>query len=183
MRIRVGLLDGVVLAMVVALIAIPDRRVHVHSAYAGASAADVRDVARYQALWEADQRDGELADALSRALLDLGHSDWALRVAGTSAAYEDSPTAWRAHLAVSSAHARRLEIDGALASAKRSLDGCEAAHAACPDHWHARIALYVEQLERGVAAGIDPVEDPEAFRRESMRMFPSSRALPHGELD
>lgn len=172
-----GLLDIAAAVTVLLVIAIPDRTVHVRSAYAGAELADVREVAKYQALLAAEPGDGELADALAQALLGLGQSDWAVRVASRAAADDASPTVWRAHLAVSSAHARRLEIDEALEAARRALRACEAPGARCPDAWHVRLSLYLEQLERGAASGVDPTEDPDRFRRESTRMFPAARGL------
>jgi hypothetical protein len=177
MRIRVGIVDVIVAAIVLWVIAVPDRTVHVRSAYAGEASAAIRDVARYQALLAARPGDGEVADALAQALLDLGQSDWAIRVAAAAGAH-GTETAWRAHLAVSAAHARRLEIHEALTYAERALEACEAPGALCPDHWHVRLSLYHEQLERGVASGIDPTTNPDRFRRESTRMFPPVRTPP-----
>ena len=177
MRIRVGVGDLIVAATVLVVMAIPGRTVYVTSALAAERDGDVLDVARYQALLAAAPGDGALADELAQALLELGHSDWAVRVASAAAA-QPSPTSWRAYLAVSSAHARRLEIDEALRFSGRALEACEAPGADCPDTWHVRLSLYHEQLERGLESGIDPTTNPDRFRRESTRMFPPARSLP-----
>lgn len=178
---RVGVLDMVAAGMVALLILIPDREIYVHDAYAGAEAGAVRDVARYQALARAAPEDGEVAEGLALALLDLHQSDWALRVAGAAAARADEATEWRAHFAAASAHARRLEAEDALERTERALEACDGAGAGCPDDWRARIGLFRDQLARGLEAGVDPETEPERFRRETLRTVPTQAERPDGE--
>ena len=173
MRIRVGLVDAAAAVLVLVVLALPARSPEVRSVYADARAEDVRALARHQARLAEEPGDGEAAEALAEALLALGQTDWAVRVAG-AAAKPGSPTSWRALLAASSAHADRLEVEDATRYAERALEACDRDGAACPAHWRVRLMVYVRQLQRGVESGIDPALEPERFRREISKAFPTA---------
>ena len=170
--------------IVVFAIALPERGATVVGGYgiAAVSSAPQPSIARLQAEWVGDPDNAAAAAGLADLLAELGEHDLALRVAG-EAARRDGPAAWRAHLAVSSAHAERIEIEDAYEHARRALEVCGEATAACRAHERVRMELYVDELEAGIAAieaGADPRLDPLEFRRRMAEVHPTARlrALP-----
>ncbi|RMH42988.1 MAG: hypothetical protein D6689_06415 [Deltaproteobacteria bacterium] len=164
MPFRVGLLDGVAVVLVAIAIGLPPREVHVTDPVPPIPRDAAIEISRYQAKLAADPADGVAAEDLADLLLDLGYSDWALRVAGDAARFERSPTRWRALRGVSAAHAERLEVADALRWGELALSACEANEVACPAHEQVRLRIYIAQLRAGVESGIDPRVDPAGFR-------------------
>jgi hypothetical protein len=166
MRFRVGILDISAAIIVLLAIVMPSRQMMVDSAYGAVEPDYLRDLDLYQARLAADPADGEAANRLVRLLIDGRQTDWALRVAGDAVARGDANEAWRALLAISTAHAARLEIRAAYQFATQALEACHRAGAgACPAHEEVRVSLYERQLEAGFRSGIDPRLDPRGFRR------------------
>jgi hypothetical protein len=118
----------------------------------------------------AHPEDGAAVDDLSRRLGLVGEKDWAIMVAvhGSSRASQ-SPSRWRALLAASVAFIDRLDVVPALDYANRALSACEDHPPACPSWEQIRMKLYQAHLDAGVASGIDPRRNPEAFRRAGER--------------
>lgn len=164
MKLRISIVDLTVGIVVLVAIFLPARSMRANAAYA-ATPDQVRDLARHQARLAAAPSDGIAADDLAAVLLDLKQTDWAIRVAGQAATHRDSPTSWRALLAVSMAHADRVEVADAHAFAIEALKSCRAAQTTCPSYEEVRLALYEKQLEAGISSGIDPRIDPDGFRR------------------
>lgn len=180
---RYGLVDICAAGVVLVAIFLPERGATVTSAYPRQVEELPERRARVAALQgqvAAHPEDGEAVEELSRALLDLGQHDLALRVAG-AAAEVPSPERWRALLALSSVHAERIEIEEAHEHAVAALEACRADGADCPEHLEVRLRLYAEELDAGVAAiaaGADPRLDPDGFRREMARVHPTARFRP-----
>lgn len=165
----VGIVDlGVAMVVLVTLV-LPAREMYASSAH-GSSEADRFAVALAEARTLAHPEDGAAVDELSRRLAVAGETDWAIEVAmrGGERARQ-SPTRWRALLAASAAFAGRNDAAPALDLVRRALAACRDHEAACPGWERARMKLYHDQLEAGVASGIDPHRDPEGFRRAGER--------------
>lgn len=120
-------------------------------------------------------RDGAAVAELTRQLDEAGQKDWAIDAAvrGSERA-KDSPTAWRALLAASSAFVDRLDVVPALDFANRALAACKQSRdmgdaTACPSWEEIRVSLYQQSLDAGVRSGIDPRRDPRGFRRAQDR--------------
>lgn len=170
--------------LVLIVLVMPDRALHVGTGYryveASALPAVLDDVAQAQADLERDPRDGAAAERLAQILASrpVNQHDQALRLAGQLANRTDSPTRWRAQLALSSAHADRIDIPEAHRFAAQALDACDAAPAgACPEHEKVRLRLYVEELAAGmqaIARGVDPRVEPDRFRREMGEIHPTT---------
>jgi hypothetical protein len=169
-RLRVGVLDAAAAAVVLIAIVMPPRSPHVMPLFPKPAIASA--IAEREARLASDPGDGVAAEELADILVDTGHDDWALRVAGTSAAREGSPTRWRALRAVSTTHAERVEIQQAFEYARKALDACHRVPASCPPHEEVRLSLYFEQLDAGIRSGIDPRTDPAAFRAALNRAIP-----------
>lgn len=164
MRFRVGILDLCAAIVVLAVILLPERSITVGHAYEP-DPARVRDIALEQARLAVTPGDSEAADRLARLLTDVGQTDWAIQVAG-SAAKHAGAVSWRALLAVSTAHAERIEVEGAHRFARLALEACLAAGPEqCPADERVRISLYFDQLDAGVKSGIDPRVDPASYQR------------------
>src|SRR5690606_21565189 len=119
--------------------------------------------------------DSEAADRLARLLTDVGQTDWAIQVAGSAAKHSER-VSWRALLAVSTAHAERIEVGDAHRFAKLALDACLAAGPErCPVDERVRISLYFDQLDAGVQSGIDPRVDPASYQRAVLAAMLSVR--------
>ena len=87
-------------------------------------------------------------------------------------------TAWLPLLAVSMAHAERVEVRDAHKFAERSITECrKAGELICPPHEEARISIYYGQLDAGLKSGIDPRLDPDQDQPVGgITHRPSSRA-------
>lgn len=172
MRIRVGIFDLCAAIVVVAAILLPGRSVTVGHAYEP-EPGRLRDIALEQARLAMMPGDSEAADRLARLLTEVGQTDWAVQVAGSAAKHSDR-VSWRALLAVSAAHAERIEVADAHRYAKLALDACLAAGPEqCPADERVRLSLYFGQLDVGVRSGIDPRVDPDGYWKavtESMRI-------------
>lgn len=183
-RIRVGLFDIGAAVFVVTVLVMPDRALHVGTGYryveASALPTVLSDVAQAQADLQRDPRDGAAAERLAQILASrpVNQHDQALRLAGQLANHTDSPTRWRALLALSSAHADRIDIPEAHRFAAQALEACDAAPAgACPEHEKVRLRLYVEELVAGmqaIARGVNPRVEPDRFRREMGEIHPTT---------
>ncbi|HKE18924.1 MAG TPA: hypothetical protein VKB80_28815 [Kofleriaceae bacterium] len=182
--IRVGLFDAGAAVLVFIVLVLPARELHIGTGFryveAGALPAVLSDVARAQADLERSPSDGAAAERLAGILASrpVDQHDQALRLAGQVAGQKTSPTRWRALLALSSAHADRIDIAEAHRFAAQALDACEAAPAAaCPEHEKVRLRLYEEELAAGlqaIARGIDPRVEPDRFRREVGEIHPTT---------
>lgn len=181
-RFRVGIVDVSAAVLVLIVIVMPARDMHVASGYRYVEPADrpalVNEVAHAQAQVLARPGDGAAVEALAALLAarPAGQHDQAMRLAG-EAAKTSTPTTWRALLAISIAHADRIEIPEALRFANQALQACEAPGAACPEHEKVRLGLYAEQLTAGteaIARGADPRAEPERFRREMSSIHPTT---------
>ncbi len=187
-RIRVGLFDIGAAVLVAIVLVMPGRALHVGTGYRYVEPADLPalldEVARNQASLLADPGDGAAAERLVQLLASrpVNQHDQAFRLAGQVASRADSPTRWRAVLALSSAHADRIEIAEAHELAVKAEAACDAApRGACPEHEKVRLRLYTEELAAGlqaIARGIDPRVDPEQFRREVGLIHPTSTYRP-----
>lgn len=176
MRLRVGILDITVVIVVLVIVLLPEREMDVAPAYDQAFAADIE---VSQAALAARPTDGAAAEQLAERLAAVEQTDWALRAAGEVTRFEDSPTHWRALLAVSSVHAERIEIYEALQYGQKAVRACHGVGAdACPPYERIRLEMYVRELEAGVDAirkGVDPSADPYGFRKAIDRAYPRAR--------
>jgi hypothetical protein len=164
MRHRVGIVDLCVAIVVLAVILLPERSVTVGHAYEP-DPGRLREIALEQARLAAAPGNSEAADRLARLLTDVGQTDWAIQVAGSAAKHSDR-VSWRALLAVSTAHAERIEVVDAHRFSRLALDACLAAGPEqCPVDERVRISLYFDQLDAGVKSGIDPRVDPASYQR------------------
>ena len=165
---RLSITDITVAIVVIAFVALPDRVPGVKRAFKVGD-AEARAIGWQQARVAAHPDDGQAAAALADALIDAGQTDAALRVAAEAAARAGDTTRWRALLAVSVAHAERVEVEDALDWAQRALVACQQAQTIaeihCPSYEEVRVDIYGRQLDAGIKAGIDPRVDPLAFRR------------------
>jgi hypothetical protein len=191
-RIRVGLFDVGAAVLVLIVLVMPERDLHVGTGFRHVEAAElagvVSDIAQAQAELQRHPDDGAVAERLAQILASrpVNQHDQALRVAGMAANHTGSPARWRALLALSSAHADRIEIAEAHRYAAEAQSACDAAPPpACPAHEKVRLRLYAEQLAAGmqaIARGIDPRVEPDRFRREIGEIHPTTtyRVRPGG---
>lgn len=164
MRFRVGILDLCATIVVLAVILLPERSVTVGHAYEP-DPERVRGIALEQARLAMDPGNDEAADRLAELLTDVGQTDWAVQVA-SSAAKSSERVSWRALLAVSTAHAERIEAVEAHRFARLALDACLASGPEqCPADERERLSLYFSQLDAGVKSGINPRIDPVGYHR------------------
>lgn len=166
MRLRIGILDITAALIVLVVMLLPARSVTVQPAY-GDEPELVRELELAQARLAADPDDGEAAYALVKHLLEAGQTDWALRVAGNATRLDGERGSWRALLAISAAHAHRVEIEDAARFARLALEACQATERDCPSYEEVRLQIYNQQLEAGVRAierGVDPRLQPAEFR-------------------
>lgn len=174
MRFRVGLLDLCALAVLLVVLLLPERGMSVGDAYEP-EPERVRDIALEQARLAKEPGNSDAAERLARLLTRAGQTDWAIQVAG-AAAKSGEQISWRALLAVSTAHAERIEVAGAHRFAKLALDACLAAGPErCPTHARMRLSLYFDQLDAGMRSGIDPRLDPEGYQRAVLAATPIVR--------
>ena len=166
MPFRVSILDLTAAIIVLVAIVLPERSSTVAVAFR-ATDEQQRAMALYQAQAAAAPDDAEAAARLSALLSDVGQTDWAIQVAGEAAARTSS---WRALLAVSLAHAERVEVQLAYRYAEQALEQChQSGPEICPGHQEVRLAMYHDQLEAGVKSGIDPRLDPTGYENEVLR--------------
>jgi hypothetical protein len=165
-RFRIGILDITAALIVLVVMVLPARSVTVQPVY-GDDPELVREIELAQARLAVDADDGEAAYTLVRHLLEAGQTDWALRVAGNATRLDGQRGSWRALLAISAAHAHRVEIVDAARFARLALEACQATEHDCPSYEEVRLHLYNQQLEAGVRAierGVDPRHQPAEFR-------------------
>lgn len=161
-----GFVDlGVTVVVAVALF-LPAREMQASPAIKGDEFA----VPLAEARTQAHPGDGVAIEDFTRKLGDAGMKDWALETAvRLSDKAKDSPTRWRALIAASVAYIEKVEAVPALDYANKAIEACEAAAktdpAACPSFELVRMQLYQQNLDAGVASGIDPKVDPAGFRR------------------
>ncbi len=170
MPFRIGILDIAAAIVLLVVLFIPGRAAKVDRAYE-AQDQELREIALHQARLAADPSDAESAVKLAELLTTVGQTDWAVQVAG-EASQHSADSAWRALLAISIAHAERIEVGPAHEYARQALEACEAlgiGPALCPASEHARLSVYHDQLEAGVRSGIDPRIDPNGFQKAVLR--------------
>jgi hypothetical protein len=179
-----NLVDLVVVIIVAVAIFLPPREMYAVDAAKG-TADDKAALALAEAKYLAHPDDGELGAELARRLTAAGHQDWAVEAAALASRTASDATKWRALLATSVAYAERLEAGEALECAKRALDACHGAAAACPSEEEVRMDIYVRHLDAGVRSGKDPRRDPEGFRAASqgeIRSIYLKGGLPPGQV-
>jgi hypothetical protein len=164
MRLKVSVLDISAVVLVAIVVVLPPRGTHVTASHPPVDAETAGEISRYQARLAVAPGDGVAAEELAETLVEAGYSDWALRVAGDSTRDKQSPTLWRAMRSVSTTHADRIEIKEALEWGAQALKACRKSEDQCPAHEEIRLRIYVEQLEVGLASGVDPRVDPAGFR-------------------
>jgi hypothetical protein len=175
---NVSLVDIGAAGVVLVAILLPPPTRRIERVY-GARATDVgAEVAKFQADLAVRPGDGDAADQLADVLARAEQSDWAVRLAATVAQQEGSPSRWRAMLAVSAAHAGRLEMRPALMWGQKAQAACQAPGADCPVHEKARLELYVTALQAGVDSGVDPRLDLRAFGDAVERAVPTIQWRP-----
>jgi len=165
----VGIVDLGILTLVAVALFLPAREMYASSPYKGED-IDRFAIALAEARSIANVTDGKTVDELARRLGEAGYKDWAVESAldGSERA-KDSPSRWRALLAVSVAYVDRIDVVPALDYANRALAACETARekggqAACPSWEEVRMRLYHQHLDSGVKSGINPRIDPKGFR-------------------
>lgn len=172
MRFRVSILDLTAAIIVFVVLILPQRSLTVSRAYAASDEA-TRDIALYQARLAADPGDVEAAETLAELLTEAKQTDWAVQVAGEAARHNE-PMSWRALLAVSLAHADRIEVADAHRFAAQALEKCrQLGPATCPGDEEVRLSMYYFQLDAGVRSGIDPRHNPLGYQEavfSSMRV-------------
>ena len=170
MPFRIGVLDIAAAIVLLVVLIIPGRASQIDRAYQ-AEGEQLREIALHQARLAADPGDAESAAKLAELLTATGQTDWAVQVAG-EASQHSATSAWRALLAISTAHAERIEVLPAHEYARRALEACEALGIGpdrCPAPEHARLSVYHDQLEAGVRSGINPRTDPQGFQEAILR--------------
>lgn len=175
---KVGLIDIGAAGTVLVAILLPSPTRHIESVYGKRLAGVGAEIAKWQADLAREPGDGDAADKLADALLRAEQSDWAVRLAADVAMQEGSPSRWRALLAVSAAHASRLEMRPSLMWGQKAQAACAEPGAACPVHEKARLALYVTALQAGVDSGVDPRLDLRAFGDAVERVVPTIQWRP-----
>jgi hypothetical protein len=176
LRRYVGLIDLGILTILIATVVFPPRQMYAESAIKGT------DDERYQlAMLEAKaiahpdlpMHVGKFSDLLGVN----GFKDWAIvtAVQGADRA-KSSPMYWQAALATSVAWVDRLDARKALDWGKRAYQACaKAGTTACPSWEKARMEIYIDHLQAGVDAGIDPRKNPKAFREAGEGKIRSTR--------
>ena len=181
-RWRLGLLDICAILILLVVLFMPPRGVSIVGAFdhrnGGKVSTELARAGELQQELLADPGNGELAEELSTVFNELGRPDMGLRIAADAASH-DNPSTWKAMRAVSSAHAERVELPGALEWAQKSLERCQAVGApSCPAHEELRLRLYTDELKTGVKvleSGANPRHDPDKFRREMSKTHPAIR--------
>ncbi|MCG8420831.1 MAG: hypothetical protein MJE77_23160 [Proteobacteria bacterium] len=187
MPLRIGILDIAALIVLLVVIFLPERSSKVDNAYP-ADEQVMRDIALYQARLAVDPGDADAAAKMAELLTEAGQTDWAVQVAGEAAEHADT-VSWRALLAISIAHAERIEVGPAYRYAQRAMSACEKlklSPSRCPAPEFARLSVYLDQLEAGVKSGIDPRIDPAGFQNavlRAVRMVRMRGATPTEERD
>ena len=171
MPFRIGIVDIAVALVVLVAILIPPRTTNVTVVYPDDATATLQEVSRYQSMLLVNPGDGDAAYELSELLLRLGQTDWALQVAAGAADEQDSPTRWKALLAMASGHVDRFEIARAHEHAVAALAACDDA-TTCPAHERARLQLFTAELDAGVKSGVDPKTDPRGFKKAIRNAYP-----------
>ena len=169
-RFRIGVLDIAAAVVLLFVIVLPGRASQVEHAYE-ADDETLREIALYQARLAVSPGDAEAAAELAELLSASGQTDWAVQVAG-EASKRSEDASWRALLAISTAHAERIEVRKAFRYAGLALEACGELGIGpdrCPAPEHARMSLYFDQLEAGVRSGINPRVDPEGFQEALLR--------------
>lgn len=170
MPFRIGALDIAAAIVVFVVIVLPGRALQVNDAYSSDD-DQLRAISLHQARLAADPGDAEAAAKLAESLTRAGQTDWAVQVAGEASRHSEMAS-WRAFLAISTAHAERIEVGPAYEFARKALEACAALGIGpdgCPGPVHARLSVYTDQLQAGLASGIDPRLDPQGFQDAVLR--------------
>jgi hypothetical protein len=170
----IGIVDIGLIAIVLVAVALPPRSMDADPAVKGTDAQQFA-LALAEARTIARPDDGVASAALARHLADGGYNDWSIDVAMAGAERANPGDAkWRPLLAASVGFVDRKEPKEALDLVKRALSACEVAAergnaAACPGGDQLRMKMYEDNLEAGVASGIDPKVDPAGFRKAARK--------------
>lgn len=160
----IGLVDLAVITVLLVMVVLPPREMFASPAAKGDDAAQFG-LALSEARTIANPGNGEQVADLARRLGDANYHDWPVEaaVAGANAA-KGAPTEWKAQLAASVGYIDRVEVVPALQWANKALATCRSLAGGCPSFEEVRMSLYVDHLDAGVKAGIDPRHNPKAFR-------------------
>lgn len=179
MAFRVGLLDIGAAGVVLVAILLPAPTKPIHPIYEGSAAAFGPEIAVAQADVARKPGDRQALKRLVDLLVLSGQSDWALRVAGDAAVRAETCEKWWPTFLVSVAHADRLEVKPAWEWAEKALAACEAQGCtSCGVDWRVRLQVFADKLKAGVESGIDPRENPDAFKQAVDRAVPMIRVGP-----
>lgn len=174
----VGLVDIAIITITLAAILIPPRRMYASDAAKGES-SDRFALARAEAALLADPTNGAKIGELAEQLGAAEYKDWAIETAVAGAARAvNSPTRWRALMAVAVAYADHKDAHPALDYINQAIAACEAQRASCPSADQLRMEIYQQHLEAGIQSGIDPRKDPAGFRKAGENTLRSVRVSP-----
>jgi hypothetical protein len=165
LRRFVGLVDLGVLTILIAAVVFPPREMYAAAAMKG-NADDRFALALAEAQTISRPDDAWRVEKFAHELGEVGFKDWAVEAGiDGSERTKASPVHWRSLLAASVAHIDRLEAKPALTWGVKAFKACEkVGEPACPSWEKTRMEIYVEHLQAGVEAGIDPRRNPKAFR-------------------
>jgi hypothetical protein len=159
----IGLVDLAVITVLLVMVVLPPREMYASAAAKGDDKAQFA-LALSEARSVADPTNGEKVAELARRLGDANYHDWPIEAASAGAtAAKGSPTEWKAQLAASVGYIDRVDVVPALQWANKALATCRALPGGCPSFEEVRMSLYVDHLDAGVKAGIDPRHNPKAF--------------------
>lgn len=160
----IGLVDLAVITVLLVMVVLPPREMYASPAAKADDAAQFG-LALSEARTIVDPANGDKVAELARRLGDANYHDWPIEasVAGAAAA-KGAPSEWKAQLAASVGYIDRVDVVPALQWANKALATCRALTAGCPSFEEVRMSLYVDHLDAGVKAGIDPRHSPKAFR-------------------
>jgi hypothetical protein len=163
-----GVIDLVAIVLVIVVVALPKRDSAVHDTF---DAKVANQISASQTRLATNPGDGDAASKLALGVLREG----ARRVAETAAGVDQTKTRWQSLWALSSVHVARFDVPEALRDAKLALAACEDKTQECPEHQHIRLQIWVGQLSKGLASGIDPRLQPKRFKEAMRRAFPRAR--------
>lgn len=161
----IGLFDLVVIVVIAVLVVLPPRGQYAAPAIKADEATQFA-LALAEARTIARPGDGAAIDELTHKLDDAGQKDWAIDFSVlASERTKESPTRWRALVAVSTAYVDRFDVVPGLDYATRALAACEQHPDACSPADHVRLELVQQNLDAGVKSGIDPRKDRRGFMK------------------
>ncbi|MFT3697318.1 MAG: hypothetical protein QM831_29515 [Kofleriaceae bacterium] len=161
----IGLFDIVVVVVIVVIAVLPPRAQYTVPAIKADDTTQFA-IALAEARTIARPGDGAAIDELTHKLDEAGQKDWAIDFSVlASDRTKDSPTRWRALVAVSTAYVDRFDVAPGLDYANRALSACDQHPEACSPADKVRLELIQQNLDAGVKSGIDPRKDRRGFMK------------------